>query len=48
MIKLPYGTERTREETIKMLVSIGALYIDENGLHASDPGVYPKRKGLSQ
>lgn len=29
---------------IKALVAIGALYVDDTGIHASEPGIYPKEK----
>lgn len=32
------------KETINALISIGALYVDETGIHSSDPGIYPKNK----
>lgn len=36
--------ERASEATIKALVAIGALYVDDTGIHAGEPGVYPKEK----
>lgn len=44
MIKLSSLMERANERTIKALISIGALYVDESGIHANEPGTYPKRK----
>lgn len=44
MIKLPCGTERASEETVKVLIAIGVLYVDENGIRANEPGIYPKQK----
>lgn len=40
MLKIPIGTERASESMVKFLLSIGALYADENGIHASKPGIY--------
>ena len=36
--------ERADESLIKTLVAIGALYIDETGIHAGEPGNYPNKK----
>ncbi len=44
LIKLPTGTATASEEIVKVLVEIGALYMDETGIHASNPGIYPKKK----
>lgn len=44
MIILPQGTIRASESTIKALINIGALYLDETGIHASEPGIYPKQE----
>lgn len=44
MIKLPTGTATASEEIVKVLVEIGALYMDETGVHASNAGIYPKKK----
>ena len=30
----------------KYLIKIGALYVDKNGIHASKPGVYPKKENI--
>ena len=35
---------RADEATINNLVEIGALYIDDTGIHASAPGIYQKKK----
>lgn len=35
---------RANEATIQKLVEIGALYIDETGIHAGTPGVYSDNK----
>lgn len=43
MLKIPFETERASESMVEFLLSIGALYADENGLHASEPGIYPKQ-----
>lgn len=40
MLKIPFGTERASESMVKFLLSIGALYTDETGIHASEPGIY--------
>lgn len=40
MLKIPFGTERASESMVKLLLSIDALYTDENGIHASEPGIY--------
>ena len=36
--------ERASEATIKALVAIGALYVDDTGIHASEPGIYSKEE----
>lgn len=40
MLKIPFGTERASEIMVKFLLSIGALFTDETGIHASEPGIY--------
>ena len=40
MLKIPFGTERASESMVEFLLSIGALYVDESGIHASEPGIY--------
>lgn len=44
MIKHIGAIERASEATIMELVEIGALNIDDTGIHASEPGIYPKEK----
>ncbi len=46
MIKLPLGVTRASEKTIKILIEIGALYIDDTGIHANEPGMYPKKEEI--
>ncbi len=46
MIKLPIGTEQASESTIKSLIDIGALYVDEAGLHANKQGIYSKTEKI--
>lgn len=36
--------KRASEVTIMALVAIGALYVDDTGIHASEPGIYSKEK----
>lgn len=36
--------KRANESTIQKLVKIGALYVDETGIHAGAPGVYSDNK----
>lgn len=43
MLKIPFGIERASERMVKFLLFIGALHIDETGIHANDPGMYPKK-----
>lgn len=40
MLKIPFGIERASESMVEFLLSIGALFTDENGIHASEPGIY--------
>lgn len=46
MIKLPYGMKMASESTVNALISIGALYVDETGIHANEPGIYPKKEKI--
>lgn len=46
MIQLPLGEHMASEDIIKFLISTGALYVDEDGIHASKPGVYPKKEEI--
>lgn len=32
---------------IKALVAIGALYVDDTGIHASEPGTYSNKESTS-
>lgn len=36
--------KRAEEATIKVLVAIGALYVDDTGIHASEPGIYANKE----
>lgn len=38
---------RASEATIKALIAIGALYVDDTGIHASEPGIYSKEESTS-
>lgn len=40
MLKIPFGTEQASESMVRFLLSIGALFTDENGIHASETGIY--------
>jgi hypothetical protein len=40
MIRFILGVKRAKGNVVKALVSIGALYIDETGIHANKPGIY--------
>lgn len=42
MLKIPFEMERASESMVEFLLSIGALYVDENGIHANEPGIYRK------
>lgn len=46
MIKLLVRAEAASENAIKALVNVGALYVNETGIHASDPGAYPKKGSI--
>lgn len=46
MLKIPFGTERASECMVNFLLSIGALFTDETGIHASEPGIYPKQSKI--
>lgn len=46
MIKNPFGTKRANKSIIKALMLIGALYVDETGIHANEPGIYPKKEKI--
>ena len=45
-MKLSVRAERASENTIKSLMAIGALYVDETGIHASEPGIYPRQRKI--
>lgn len=30
----------------RYLTEIGALYVDETGIHANEPGIYPKKQEI--
>ena len=36
--------KRVDESTVKALIAIGALYVDDDGIHAGESGIYPKEK----
>lgn len=42
MIKLLIESQIASERVVEYLINVGALYIDNNGIHASDPGIYPQ------
>lgn len=42
MIKFLIEVNRTSEKVVEYLIDIGALYVDNNGIHASEQGIYPK------
>lgn len=35
-IKIPFNTTKASEETVKSLIALGYLYVDENGLHVTE------------
>ena len=39
--------KRASEATIMALVAIGALYVDDTGIHASEPGTYSNKESTS-
>lgn len=39
-------TQKARECLIQSLAKINALYIDETGIHANEPGIYPRQKEI--
>lgn len=39
-----FKVPKANSKTIVRLMVIGALQVGENGLRASEPGIYPKRK----
>ena len=47
MIKHIGVIERASESTIMELVEIGALNIDDTGIHASEPGTYSNKESTS-
>lgn len=46
MISLPLGENKASDDVVNVLVSIGALYKDETGIHANEPGIYPKKEEI--
>ena len=36
--------KRADEAMVKALIAIGALYVDDDGIHANESGIYPKKK----
>lgn len=46
MIKTPIKTIKATKKTINTVIAIGALYVDESGIHANEPGIYPKQEKI--
>lgn len=46
MIKLPSKMKKASRKMVRYLMGIGALYVDETGIHANEPGIYPKRQEI--
>lgn len=46
MIKLPKWVKKANRKTIRYLIGIGALYVDNTGIHANEPGIYPKKEEI--
>lgn len=46
MIKLPLEMKKASRKTVRYLIGIGALYVDEAGIHANEPGIYPKKEEI--
>lgn len=46
MINLPMKYEKANDSTINFLIGIGALYVDETGIHANGIGVYSKKEKI--
>lgn len=46
MIQLPIGATKASAETVNTLLSIGALYEDGTGIHASKDGEYRAKKNI--
>lgn len=46
MMKAICEIKRASEEVINALIAMGALYVDETGIHAGEPGVYPKTRNI--
>lgn len=46
MINLPMGYERANDSMINFLITIGALYVDETGIHANGIGIYSKKEEI--
>ena len=41
---LEINAPRADELTVKTLIALGVLYINESGIHTNEPGIYPKPK----
>lgn len=37
---------KVNKKVMKYLIKIGALYVDETGIHANNPGIYPKKEQI--
>lgn len=46
MIKLPSEMKKASRKTVRYLMGIGALHMDETGIHANEPGIYPKKQEI--
>lgn len=46
MIKLPKWVKKSNGKTVKYLIRIGALCVDDTGIHANEPGIYPKKEEI--
>lgn len=46
MIELPIGATKASKETVNTLLSIGALYKDDTGIHANKDGEYRVKENI--
>ena len=44
--KLACSFPQASKETINALITIGAIYVDRTGIHASNPGIYPQNVNI--
>lgn len=45
-MEMPFNVSRASAETVLALMVMGALQVGEDGLKASEPGIYPRTENI--